>query len=85
VKASDVLKNVRGLASANRIIVSGHARVRMRERNVTYADLQSALGNATRCRCGNDDRWNVVGPDLDGEELTVIVIVESDLIVVTVY
>jgi hypothetical protein len=36
------LKDIRGYASAGRCVVSGHARQRMRERNVREGDLRNA-------------------------------------------
>jgi hypothetical protein len=46
---SAALLLVHGFAKANRIILSKHARQRMRERGVEFVDLRVALTNATSC------------------------------------
>jgi hypothetical protein len=44
-----------------------------------------ALEHARWCRAEpEDNKWRVKGDDLDGDELTVIVVLEDGLIVVTV-
>jgi hypothetical protein len=79
------LQTIRGLASAGRIVVSGHAWQRMAERRVRLADLRAALVGATSCRAEPSERWRVQGPDLDGDDVTVMVVLEGDVVVVTVF
>jgi hypothetical protein len=63
-----------------------HVRLRMAQRNVRANDILSALCNAASCSRGNEpNRWKVVGPDLDGDELAVVVVIEGDVVVVTVF
>lgn len=69
------LRGVRGLATANRIVLTAHASQRMRTRRVQYGDVRHALTNAHRGRHAGEARWRVEGPDLDGDELTVVVTV----------
>jgi hypothetical protein len=57
----------------------------MRQRRVQYGDLRHALTNARTASQQANDRWRVEGPDLDGDELTAVIVIEDDLIVVTVY
>jgi hypothetical protein len=58
----------------------------MAQRNVRANDVLSALQNAQACGVGSEaGRWKVTGPDLDGEELVVVVVFEVDVIVVTVF
>ncbi len=83
--AAEALEAIRGLARAGRIEVVGHAMERMRQRRVQFGDLRSALENARGAIAVAEERWKVNGPDLDGDELTVVVVVEDGLIVVTVY
>ena len=52
---------------------------------VQFNDIRRALSEASSATQQPKDRWKVVGPDLDGDELTVIVIIEDGLIVCTVY
>jgi hypothetical protein len=46
--------------------------------------VRYALANAERCYAVENDRWRVTGPDLDGDELSAIVVIEDGVIVVTV-
>jgi hypothetical protein len=43
-----------------------------------------ALKHATAC-APSDAKWKVSGPDLDGDELTAVVVLEVGVIVVTVF
>ena len=82
---SHVLDAIRGYAAANRYEVEKHAYSRMRQRKIQMADLHNALTKAFRCSLQQNERWRVEGPDLDGDELIVIVAIEDGLIVVTLY
>jgi hypothetical protein len=45
-----------------------------------------ACANATACkRATEPGRWKVTGPDLDGDDLTVVVVFDGSLMVVTVF
>jgi hypothetical protein len=58
----------------------------MRQRGVQHHDVLRALKDATRCVPGEEsDRWKVTGPDLDGEELTIVVVLDDGAVVVTVF
>jgi hypothetical protein len=83
--SAEVLKTIRGYAAANRITLTGHARKRMAERNVRYADIRTALVNARSCRPADGTNWRATGPDVDGDDLDVVVALEDGLIVVTIY
>jgi Domain of unknown function (DUF4258) len=78
------LRDVRGYAAANRIFYSPHARERVQERCGSVEHVRHALTNATQC-AANGARWKATGPDLDGDELTVVVVIEDGVIVVTVF
>jgi hypothetical protein len=47
--------------------------------------VRHALTNAQSCQGEVNERFRVTGDDLDGDELTCIVVVESGDIVVTVF
>lgn len=83
--AAEALELVKGLAAANRYLVTVHARTRMVERKVTAAGLHRALTQAKSCRPGTDDAWKVSGPDQDGDDVDVVVVIEGDLVVVTLF
>ena len=80
-----VLETIRGYAAANRYELSDHAYSRMKQRNIRIADIHNALTKAFRCSSQQNERWRVDGPDMDGDGLTLIVAIEDDLIVVTLY
>jgi hypothetical protein len=44
-----------------------------------------ALQNAAQCSGLPEDRWKVSGPDASGDELTLVVVLEDGVIVVTVF
>lgn len=80
-----VVADIRGYAAARRIRVLGHARDRMSQRGVTYADLLHALMNAKDCEEGANGRWKVCSTDVSGDGLTVILLLQNGLLVVTVF
>lgn len=81
----DAIEAIRFAASASRIRYESHARLRMKERSVSREDVRNALMNLKTCKAGIDDRWKVTGPDLDGDALTVVLVIEGDLVVITVF
>lgn len=81
------LEQIRRLAVQDRIAITRHADARMRERNATRADVANALISASVARWQPDQSTYRVegGVDLAGDELTVAVVIQDDLIVVTVF
>jgi hypothetical protein len=83
---SEALSEIRASALANRIVLSSHARQRMQERQVSYGHVRHALANAFACAWQPvQGTWRVAGNDLLDEPLTVVVILEDGLVVVTVF
>ncbi len=82
--ALQALADVRGYASAGRISYTNHARARMATRGANAAHVRSALMGATAC-VADADKWKVTGPDLDGDDLTCVVVIEAGVVVVTVF
>lgn len=81
---------VRELAAARRISLTRHARERMRPvpfgRGCSFEDLCCALRSATECKPGEEpERWIASGADLDGDELSVVLVIQDDLLVVTLF
>ena len=84
--AASALVTIRTHAVAGRIAYTTHARQRMDQRNVTRADVRRALSNAKGCRAGDSaDKWIATGPDVDGDDLDVVLVIEAGLVIVTVY
>ena len=83
---AEALVHIRGYASAGRIILTGHARDRMRQRGADFADVRHALRGARTCSNANtEETWKVTGPDRDGDDLTCVVAIEDGVVVVTVF
>jgi hypothetical protein len=54
-------------------------------RGASVGHVLHALRNAAVCERGEGDRWKTTGPDLDGDDLTAVVVIEDGLVVVTVF
>jgi len=85
VTPSEALQDIRGYALAGRIEISPHARGSMRKRGAVFADVRHALATATACRAEPRDRWRVDSVDCEGDSLTVVVVLEGGVVVVTVF
>ena len=83
---AEALRTIRGLAGANRVTYTRHARERMRARSVTDGDVLDALGSATQALLQDNGAWRVAGGvDRDGDALVVVVALEDNLLVITVF
>ena len=85
---SEALREIRRVARRGLIILSGHAQLRMKQRNVQFADVRHALQGATRVARSASDQvsdWTATGPDIAGDELRVALIFQGGVLVVTVY
>ena len=83
--ADEALGVIRGMARAGRIFISGHARKRMRQRQVEFRDISDALTYATTCKAQADGSWKTSGLDASRDELVVVVKIEDELVVVTLF
>jgi len=82
------LRVIRGLARANRIRLTAHAAREAVECGATRDDIRYALSNAKRVRASGRGRasdWTAVGPDENGDDLEVALILEDGILVITVY
>lgn len=82
---AQILADVRGYALAGRVRFTRHAWLRVDERQATQGDVLHALTAAERCRGVGEERWRVEGKDRDGDDLTVIVVLEDGVLVVTLF
>ena len=84
-----MLDEVRRLAAQGRVRITHHVSVERAYRyghNVRH--LHHALREARSIRASQPDQasdWVVTGPDLDGDDLDLAVVVEADIVVVTVF
>lgn len=80
------LEDIKGYARANRVSVArGHGSLRMVQRRVQIGDIIHALSHASDCRLQPNGRWKVTGKDLDGDDLSLVVLLEDEVVVVTVF
>lgn len=81
-----MLQRVRSLTRANRWEVDQyHGQPRMQQRGVSFADVEYALLNATQCRVQENGRWKLISCDLDGDDLTLIAVVDDEVLVITLF
>jgi hypothetical protein len=84
----EALRVVRGLARANRFRFTAHADREAAECGATRRHIRCALANAESIRASGKGRasdWTVIGPDLDGDELQLALIIDDGLLIITVY
>jgi hypothetical protein len=80
------LDEIKKLAARNYIRFTSHAIARMRQRGANRADVKNALLSASDATWQTDHQsWHVTGGvDLDGDELSLAVDIEADVVVITV-
>lgn len=86
--SAESLRVIRGLASANRIRLTAHAEREAAECGARPEDIRCALVRAKSIRASGRDRasdWTVTGPDLDGDDLEIALIIQDGLLIITVY
>ena len=86
--SAEALLTVRGLAKANRIRLTAHAEREAAECGATPGDIRCALVNAKSIRASGAGRasgWTVGGPDLDGDDLQLALLIQDGLLIITVY
>jgi len=83
--AAIALKDINGYAAANRITLTDHAIRRARQRNASIADIRHGLMTAQTCKDQNDGTWKVFSEDLDGDELILIVALQSEDLIITLF
>lgn len=85
---AEALAKVNEAGRLGRFNLTVHARQRMRQRHVQWADIAHALKVARRVRryAGGDAyRWTVDSADVDGDALSLGVDLIDDVLVVTVF
>ena len=76
------------MAEANRIRLTAHADREAAECGASRRHIRCALVNAKSIRASGPGRasdWTVAGPDLDGDDLELALIIEDELLIITVY
>ena len=62
-----------------------HAAQRGLQRHVSVNDVIEALRNHARLTQQPNERWKAEGPDLDGDDLEVVFVVEADIVIISVF
>ena len=84
----EALRAIRGLANANRFRLTVHAAKEAAVCGATRDDIRCALANARSVRAsgkGRSSDWMVMGPDLDGDDFEIALILEDGILIITVY
>jgi 2-methylaconitate cis-trans-isomerase PrpF len=85
VNDTTALAEIHRLAQLNRIRLTRHAAERMDQRRAKREDVRAALVSST-VAIAQERGWRVEGGvDRDGDELTVVVDIEADVIVITLF
>ena len=61
-----------------------HAAERMGQRNISKVDIRS-VGRTGAVKEIAEDKYKVIGSDIDGDELTVVCVYEAGTLVITVF
>jgi Rad3-related DNA helicase len=86
MREDEAQEHIKTAAIQARFRITRHADQRMRERGAQPADVRSALMTAKRCERQADGRWRLRdGVDLEGDELVCVVVIDGDVVVVTVF
>ena len=84
--SQEAVRLIRSLAKLERVRFSSHAEDEADRLGVAFVDVVFALAHAGGCVWQPDrDTWKVKGADRFGVTLVVIVEIQDDLIVVTVF
>jgi hypothetical protein len=87
VTVAEALTTIRRMVRRGDVMFTRHAYARMDERGASTDDVCNALLTAKEAAHDPErDRWKVSGgTDLDGDALKVMVAIEADVIVVTLF
>jgi Domain of unknown function (DUF4258) len=86
VNDTKALAEIQRLARLDRIVLTGHAAKRMDQRGAKRSDVRAALVSATSALAQDRGGWRVEGGcDREGDGLTVVVDIEADVIVITLF
>ncbi len=84
--AQDVIEQAKECWRGGRVRITGHCRERMAERNVGDADITSAfetgaVDDAQWNEKFNEWRYRILGQDVEGDDLSVLVTFEGDTLI----
>jgi len=81
----EALDEIQEHARWGRVSLTTHARQRMRQRSVTIDDVYEAIATARHCVEQDNGTWLLEGFDMDEDDLTVVVELEGEDLIITVF
>jgi hypothetical protein len=83
---AEALQEINDAGKTGSFYITPHANQEAKECSASRYDIQEALRTAYQANHQpTNDRWRVLGKDLDGDDLTVIVVFDAGVVVVTVF
>ncbi len=82
---AEALAAIRGAGLRGIFRMASHAIDRAAERGASRDDVRHALRVAPSCAFQANGRWRADSLDLDGDELTLIIAIDGDVVVVTLF
>lgn len=80
------IATIRRFASEGKVEIVEHAILRLSQRNFTASDVLHAMTNLrTASHQKFNDRWLSTGPSLDGRSCRLVIVIEENAVVVTVW
>ena len=79
------LADIKGFAAAKRVRLTRHAWQRLDERGASEGEVVYALRTANACVGQANGTWKVPSRDVEGDDLTVVVVIEAGVLVVTLF
>lgn len=83
--SEEALEEIQEHAVWKRVFITSHARKRMRERSVFEDDIYEVIATASSCRTEGGGKWRVIGQDIDEDELTLIIAVDGENVIITLF
>lgn len=81
----DALELIKEYAMFGRVYFEPHALKQMRRRGASKQDIFAVLDTAKSCLPEEEEKWMLSGVDVVGDDLTVIVSIEGQDVIVTVF
>lgn len=85
VEEEEALDEIQEHARCGRVMITDHAEKRMAQRSVWEDDIYEAIATAESCEAQDDGTWRVQGWDFDEDELTLIIAIEGENVIITVF
>lgn len=80
-----IRKMIAFLTRLERFRLTKHAEQRCIERGVTIEDISAVLLSPTKLQREENNKWRILGQDLDDIELKIIAEIRSDILIITLF